>query len=107
MIPGNRPEDLAFERLHEKIDEDCLEHGWDGTDAMIIWHLGLMTYPEVERLVELAHLVGFQDATEAVARERDEAGDLAAEARGMGAGDAPLEKVGASRHGPGGDVDEE
>lgn len=40
MIPGNRPEDTAWEKLHEQVDADCEAAGLDPELATEIWNAG-------------------------------------------------------------------
>lgn len=46
MIPGNRPEDEAWEQLHEGIGEDATEHNMTSMDVMLAWKIGLKAYQE-------------------------------------------------------------
>jgi len=40
-IPGNRPEDMAWERLHECIDDVISREGMSDMDAWVAWKLGV------------------------------------------------------------------
>jgi len=40
MIPGNRPEDEAWDDFHAKIDDDCTEMALTPDEAQEIWELG-------------------------------------------------------------------
>ena len=41
MLPGNTDEDLAWEAIHEMIDEDCYKHGFTPDMAENVWKDGL------------------------------------------------------------------
>jgi hypothetical protein len=41
MIPGNRAEDEAWERFHEKLDADCTREGLDWEGALQVWKYGM------------------------------------------------------------------
>lgn len=41
MIPGNRPEDEAWETFHDEIDKDCVEEGFSDQDAWLAWKFGV------------------------------------------------------------------
>lgn len=49
-IPGNRPEDIAWEHLHEKIDSDSSDHGLTDMDARMAWEMGLYAFVRARRL---------------------------------------------------------
>ena len=40
MIPGNTPEDAAWEELFDKITIDATDDGMDARDARIAWIIG-------------------------------------------------------------------
>lgn len=42
MIPGNRPEDEAWETFHEEIDVDCDIHSLTVEEAYTAWEKGLI-----------------------------------------------------------------
>ena len=44
MLPGNRPEDMAWDKFHEEIDGDCDQMGLGARDAGLVWELGLLIY---------------------------------------------------------------
>ena len=44
MIPGNRPEDLAWDKFHEEIGGDCDQEGLTARDAGLVWELGIVAY---------------------------------------------------------------
>lgn len=44
MIPGNRPEDIAWENLHEGIDQDASMEGMSDIDTMVAWKIGLAAW---------------------------------------------------------------
>ena len=59
-IPGNRPEDIAWESFHERIDHDTDQIGVDVSDAYFIWEAGLEVYKRAcayaqERLKQLRY----------------------------------------------------
>jgi len=41
MLPGNRPEDEAWDNLHIEIDNDADSKGFGPWDALEIWHMGI------------------------------------------------------------------
>jgi len=41
MLPGNRPEDEAWDNLHIEIDNDADMKGLSPWDALEIWHMGI------------------------------------------------------------------
>lgn len=43
-IPGNTPEEEAWEKVHFDIDTDCEEQGLDDMDAAVAWRMGLELY---------------------------------------------------------------
>ena len=43
-IPGNRPEDIAWEELHDRIDKDADDNGMDLDDIQVAWMIGLAAY---------------------------------------------------------------
>lgn len=49
-IPGNRPEDDAWEKLHEEIDDDSNEYGLADMEAWTAWKLGLAAYLKSKEL---------------------------------------------------------
>lgn len=44
MIPGNRPEDEAWEKLLDQIVGDAADVGMCDMDAMVAWELGKAAY---------------------------------------------------------------
>lgn len=44
MIPGNRPEDMEWEQVHENIDWCAEYYSLSATDAHMIWNMGLAAY---------------------------------------------------------------
>lgn len=49
MIPGNRPEDAAWEFFHESVDEDCIKEGFTDMDAHIIWGIGFEVFKHLRK----------------------------------------------------------
>ena len=41
MIPGNRPEDLAWEKFHEEVDENAFSLNLSDQDALVAWKMGI------------------------------------------------------------------
>lgn len=52
MIPGNRPEDMAWESFYEWLDGECAEHGIDVNEAGVIFKQGLAFYLETKKELE-------------------------------------------------------
>lgn len=50
MIPGNRPEDQAWERVHEDIDNDAAKHGLSDMEVAHAWKSGLAAYLALKRM---------------------------------------------------------
>lgn len=50
MIPGNTPEDVAWEQLHEMIDDDCANGELSDMDAHVAWKLGFAAYERLRKL---------------------------------------------------------
>lgn len=50
MLPGNRPEDSAWELLHSRIDEDCAQHSMSDMDALMAWEFGIAAYNTARKL---------------------------------------------------------
>lgn len=50
MIPGNRPEDWAWERLHEAINRDAAERKMSDIDAYAAWSMGLAALDKARQL---------------------------------------------------------
>ena len=44
MLPGNRPEDMSWERFHEWLDAEIEGNNLSLDDAYIIWRMGLTAY---------------------------------------------------------------
>lgn len=49
-IPGNRPEDLAWDKFFEKIDVDCNNNHLNVFDAIAVWNTGLSQWILLNRL---------------------------------------------------------
>lgn len=47
MIPGNRPEDEAWDKIHEDIETDANERGWSDQDVETIWALGKKVWKDI------------------------------------------------------------
>lgn len=43
-LPGNRPEDAAWEAVHETIDRDATEQAMSDMDVEMAWRLGLAAW---------------------------------------------------------------
>jgi len=43
-IPGNRPEDEAWDRFFETVTKDSEWCGLDAVDAMLAWQVGLASF---------------------------------------------------------------
>jgi len=58
MIPGNRPEDIEWDQLWEKINDEAVDRNLTVEQVRMIWAIGLSMMPEIEKLVadELARL---------------------------------------------------
>lgn len=50
MIPGNRPEDVAWESFHELIDGDCERQDLTPKQALEIWMLGMYCLNTIKNL---------------------------------------------------------
>ena len=48
-IPGNRPEEVAWEEFHEQIDSDMAEHCFDVDDLSRIWKACVALYLELHK----------------------------------------------------------
>ncbi len=48
-IPGNRPEDVALEDFHDKIDADCVANEMTITEAHEAWSIGLSEFMGLKR----------------------------------------------------------
>lgn len=46
MIPGNRPEDEAWERLFEIIGKESGDYGMTDSDALCAWKLGFAAWTQ-------------------------------------------------------------
>ena len=44
MIPGNRPEDAAWDSTYEAIDNDAAENRMSDMDVFAAWRMGLQAY---------------------------------------------------------------
>jgi len=44
MIPGNRVEDMEWERFWDNVDNDCSDMELAPAEAQAIWILGLVAY---------------------------------------------------------------
>ena len=52
MILGNRPEDIAWEYVHDRIDDDSNSEGLDPEDALFIWENGVELYRATRRQIK-------------------------------------------------------
>lgn len=50
MIPGNRPEDIAWEKLHNDIDKDAEKARMSDVDASVAWQLGLDLWKRLKKM---------------------------------------------------------
>jgi hypothetical protein len=50
MLPGNRPEDMAWDKLHESIDNDAAKENMTDMDVFVAWKLGLAAWKETKEL---------------------------------------------------------
>jgi hypothetical protein len=50
MLPGNRPEDMAWEKLHETVDNDAAKENMCDMDVFVAWRLGLAAWKEAKAL---------------------------------------------------------
>lgn len=50
MLPGNRPEDMAWDKLHESIDNDAAKANMSDMDVFVAWKLGLAAWKEAKEL---------------------------------------------------------
>lgn len=60
-IPGNRPEDLEWEKFHEEIDDDTSRLGLRPSDARLLWKCALATLPMLEEEMSARYQMGFED----------------------------------------------
>ena len=49
-IPGNRPEDAEWERVHEGIDADAVAERMSDMDVSCAWRLGFAAYKQLRKL---------------------------------------------------------
>lgn len=50
MLPGNRPEDMAWDKLHEGIDNDAAKENMSDMDVYVAWKMGVATWKAAKAL---------------------------------------------------------
>ncbi len=58
MLPGNRPEDVEWDELHDQIDKDCGTFSINPSDASTAWSIGLAALPYIRKCMDLAYEEG-------------------------------------------------
>lgn len=63
-IPGNRPEDVAFENLVERIERDLEARGLGVDDANWIWTAGIRLWELYEKMPHPLYIAEEQETSE-------------------------------------------
>ena len=53
MIPGNRPEDMAWDKFHESVDDDAINLGLTPEEAKVVWNIGVAWWQLEKTLIEM------------------------------------------------------
>src|SRR3990167_5761088 len=56
MLPGNRPEDIAWDNFYEMLSDEAGDHLMSSEDCFVAWKLGLASYLRLRSLgIKLPH----------------------------------------------------